>query len=123
MAHWSIFSVWESTKTRLTAYEKILLNQTNFDQTLPQAIRSQAQLATKDEYAFDFLELGEAHSERQLEQAILSRVEPFLQEMGGMFTFVGSQYRLGIGNQEYFIGPAPLPPSPQMPRCCRTQNR
>jgi predicted nuclease of restriction endonuclease-like (RecB) superfamily len=29
-----------------------------------------------DEYTFDFLELGNAHSERQLEQAILSRVEP-----------------------------------------------
>ena len=33
----------------------------------------------------------------------MAKVEPFLQEMGGMFTFVGSQYRLEVGNKEYFI--------------------
>ncbi len=84
-------------------YEKTLLNQTNFEQILPEEIRNQAKLAVKDEYTFDFLELADEHSERQLEQAILARVEPFLQEMGGMFTFVGSQYRLEVGDEEYFI--------------------
>jgi predicted nuclease of restriction endonuclease-like (RecB) superfamily len=84
-------------------YQKTLLNQTNFDHTLTPEISQQAKLAIKDEYTFDFLELGDAHSERQLEQAILSRVEPFLQEMGGMFTFVGSQYRLTVAGQEYFL--------------------
>jgi predicted nuclease of restriction endonuclease-like (RecB) superfamily len=84
-------------------YQKTLLNQTNFDNTLTPEITHQAKLAIKDEYTFDFLELGDAHSERQLEQAILSRVEPFLQEMGGMFTFVGSQYRLTVAGQEYFL--------------------
>lgn len=84
-------------------YEKTLLNQTNFEQILPEKIRIQAKLAVKDEYTFDFLELADEHSERQLEQAILVRVEPFLQEMGGMFTFVGSQYRLEVGDREYFI--------------------
>lgn len=84
-------------------YEKTLLSQTNFEQVLPEEIQRQLKLAVKDEYAFDFLELGDMHSERQLEQAILSRVEPFLREMGGMFTFVGSQYRLEVGDKEYFI--------------------
>ncbi len=84
-------------------YQKTLLNQTNFDSTLTPEISKPAKLAIKDEYTFDFLELGDAHSERQLEQAILSRVEPFLQEMGGMFTFVGSQYRLTVAGQEYFL--------------------
>ncbi|MBH8553486.1 DUF1016 family protein [Nostocaceae cyanobacterium CENA357] len=84
-------------------YEKTLLNQTNFDKTVPAEIRNQLKLAVKDEYTFDFLELADEHSERQLEQAILARVEPFLQEMGGRFTFVGSQYRLEVGDKEYFI--------------------
>jgi predicted nuclease of restriction endonuclease-like (RecB) superfamily len=66
-------------------YEKTLLGQTNFDQTLPEDIRNQAKLAVKDEYTFDFLELGDEHSERQLEMAILTKVEPFLREMGGCF--------------------------------------
>ncbi len=85
------------------SYEKTLLNQTNFDQTVDDNILQQAKLAVKDEYTFDFLELGDEHSERQLEQAILAKVEPFLQEMGGMFTFIGSQYRLEISGKEYFI--------------------
>jgi predicted nuclease of restriction endonuclease-like (RecB) superfamily len=84
-------------------YEKTLLNQTNFDVTLSDDIRDRAKLAIKDEYTFDFLELGDEHSERQLETAILAQVEPFLREMGGMFAFVGSQYRLEVGDDEYFI--------------------
>ncbi len=84
-------------------YEKTLLNQTNFDQTVPAEIRNQLKLAVKDEYTFDFLELADEHSERQLEEAILARVEPFLQEMGGIFAFIGSQYRLEINDEEYFI--------------------
>src|SRR3989338_8839757 len=38
-------------------YEKMLLNQTNFNKTLSKEIRNQAKLAVKDEYTFDFLEL------------------------------------------------------------------
>lgn len=84
-------------------YEKTLLNQTNFDQTLPAEIMNQAKLAVKDEYIFDFLELGDEHSERQLEQAILLKLENFLKEMGGLFAFIGSQHRLEIAGKEYLI--------------------
>jgi YhcG PDDEXK nuclease domain len=66
-------------------YEKTMLGQTNFEETLPEEIRGQATLAVKDEYTFDFLELGDEHGERQLETAILGRIEPFLREIGGVF--------------------------------------
>jgi len=85
------------------SYQKTLLNQTNFDNTLPKAMVQQAKLAVKDEYTFDFLELGDEHSEQQLEKAILSKMESFLREMGGLFTFAGSQYRLEIDGKEFFI--------------------
>lgn len=85
------------------SYEKTLLNQTNFSETLPDTLQDQAKLAVRDEYVFDFLELSEQHSEYELEQAILNRVDTFLRQMGGMFAFLGSQYRLEIGNQEFFI--------------------
>lgn len=84
-------------------YEKTLLGQTNFDRTLPASIKDQAKLAVRDEYTFDFLELAEEHSERELERAIIARIEQFLREMGGMFTFMGSQYRLEIEGDEFFI--------------------
>ena len=41
------------------SYEKYLLNQTNFDRAVPEKYRLQAKLAVKDEFTFDFLELGE----------------------------------------------------------------
>jgi len=85
------------------SYEKTLLNQTNFDKNLPEEVINQAKLAVKDEYIFDFLELGEEHDERELERAVLIKIEKFLREMGGVFTFIGSQYRLEIGEKEYFI--------------------
>lgn len=85
------------------AYEKTLMGQTNFDKAVPARIRVQAKLAVRDEYTFDFLELGEEHSERELERAIIGKVETLLKEMGGRFAFLGSQYRLDIGGEEYFI--------------------
>jgi len=85
------------------SYEKSVLGQTNFDQTLTPALRAQAKLAIKDEYAFDFLDLGERHSERELERALIGRIEDFLRAMGGMFSFMGSQYRLEVEDKEYFI--------------------
>jgi predicted nuclease of restriction endonuclease-like (RecB) superfamily len=84
-------------------YEKSLLGQTNFDQALTPELRAQAKLAVKDEYTFDFLDLGEEHSERELERALIARIEEFLRAMGGMFAFMGSQYRLEVDGDEYFI--------------------
>lgn len=85
------------------SYEKSLLGQTNFDRTLTPALRAQAKLAVKDEYVFDFLELGEQHSEHELERALIARIEDFLRAMGGMFAFMGSQYRLEVDGREFFI--------------------
>ena len=84
-------------------YEKTLLSQTNFDQTVSEDIRAHAKLAMKDEYTFDFLELADEYNERQLEHALLARIEAFLCEMGGMFTFLGSQYHLTVSDKEYFV--------------------
>lgn len=84
-------------------YKKTLLNQTNFETTLPAEIQSQAKLAIKDKYTFDFLGLGDRHLEKELEKEILLKLEAFLREMGGMFTFIGSQYRIQVEDEEYFI--------------------
>jgi predicted nuclease of restriction endonuclease-like (RecB) superfamily len=84
-------------------YEKYLLNQTNFEQTLPENIKNQAHLAVKDEYTFDFLNLAEEHSESQLENALVQNVRNFLLEIGHQFAFIGNQYKLQVGEKEYFI--------------------
>ncbi len=85
------------------SYEKFLLNQTNFDNTVAEKYRNQAKLAVKDEYNFDFLELGEQHSERELEVGLINKIREFLIQMGTDFTFVGNQYKLVVDDEEYFI--------------------
>lgn len=85
------------------SYEKSLLGQTNFDRALTPELRAHARLAVRDEYTFDFLELGDEHGERELERAIIARVGDFLRALGGLFAFVGSQFRLEVDGDEYFI--------------------
>jgi predicted nuclease of restriction endonuclease-like (RecB) superfamily len=84
-------------------YEKVLLGQTNFDVTLPVDIKDKAKFLVKDEYTFDFLALGDNFSERSLEDGLIAKIEAFLREMGGVFAFIGRQYRLEIDGVEYFI--------------------
>ena len=57
----------------------------------------------KDPYNFDFLSLTDATQERDLERALLERIKEFLLELGIGFAFVGSQYRLDVEGDEYFL--------------------
>jgi len=84
-------------------YEKYLLNQTNFDKTLPVEYVNQAKLAVKDDYIFDFMELEEQHTEKELEKAIVENIKNFLSEMGGNFAFMGNQYHLKVGEKDFYI--------------------
>ena len=84
-------------------YEKYLINQTNFDETLPEKYVNQAKLAVKDEYIFDIMELSEQHSERELERALVDNIKDFLGEMGGNFAFMGNQYHLNVDGNDFYI--------------------
>ena len=82
-------------------YEKYLLNQTNFDLTLPVEQRVQAKLAVKDEYTF--AELSPEYSEHELEMQLVNNIRAFLIEMGGDYAFIGNQYHLMAGNRDLYI--------------------
>lgn len=84
-------------------YEKYLLNQTNFDMTLPEERRIRAKLAIKDEYTFDFAELSPEYSEHELEMQLVNNIRAFLIEMGGDFAFIGNQYHLVVGSRDLYI--------------------
>ena len=83
--------------------EKFLINQTNFENTLPTEMQPAASILVKDEYTFDFLELNEPHTEKELESALIQKVREFLIQMGSDFTFMGNQYKLSVDGEEYFI--------------------
>ncbi|NME69563.1 PDDEXK nuclease domain-containing protein [Flammeovirga aprica] len=85
------------------AFKNFLTDQTNFDKTLEEKYKHQAKLAVKDKYTFDFLEISEDYSERELELGLIRNVRKFLMEMGGDFAFMGNQYRLQVGEEEFFI--------------------
>jgi hypothetical protein len=59
--------------------------------------------AIKDPYVLEFLNLKDEYSESQLEEALIHRLEDFLLELGGDFTFVGRQRRLRIGESWFRV--------------------
>lgn len=76
---------------------------TNFERTLPAVQSDLAQQILKDPYNFDFLSLGEEAHERDLEQGLLSHIRNFLLELGVGFAFMGSQYHLEVGGEDFYI--------------------
>jgi predicted nuclease of restriction endonuclease-like (RecB) superfamily len=76
---------------------------TNFQRTLPELDSDLANQLIKDPYNFDFLTLSEGVKERELERALVERIRDFLLELGIGFAFVGSQYRLEVEGDEYFV--------------------
>lgn len=76
---------------------------TNFAQTLPAPQSDLAQQLLKDPYNFDFLTLGKDAHERDLEGGLLGHIRQFLLEFGAGFAFVGSQYHLEVGGQDFYL--------------------
>lgn len=74
---------------------------TNFKATLPSAQSDLAQQLIKDPYNFDFLTLGSAAQERDLEKGLLIHLRQFLVELGVGFAFVGSQVPLEVGGEHF----------------------
>jgi predicted nuclease of restriction endonuclease-like (RecB) superfamily len=56
----------------------------------------------KDPYIFEFLQLPESHSEKDFEKAIVHNLQKFILEVGKGFTYMGNQYRLQVGNKDYY---------------------
>ena len=59
--------------------------------------------AFKDNYVLEFLGLPETHSENDLQTAVVRHMKAFILELGKDFLFVGEQYRLQVGNQDFYI--------------------
>ena len=75
----------------------------NFAAQLPAPQSDLAQQMLKDPFIFDFLTLTEPFQERELETELIRHLEKFLLELGQGFAFVGRQYRLAVGDEDYYI--------------------
>ncbi|MDT3402370.1 PDDEXK nuclease domain-containing protein [Mucilaginibacter terrae] len=76
---------------------------TNFSATLDSMQNDLAQEVFKDPYKFDFLSIATLHSERDLENGLVSQMTKLLMELGRGFSYVGRQYPLTVGGENFFI--------------------
>jgi predicted nuclease of restriction endonuclease-like (RecB) superfamily len=76
---------------------------TNFRATMAPPRSDLAQQTLKDPYVFDFLSLGPEAQERDLERGLLQHVRDFLLELGVGFAFVGSQVKLVVDGEDFFL--------------------
>lgn len=98
---WSRSTLEVNLKNRLHERQGQAIS--NFPKRLPAGEALMAQEALKDPYLFDFLGLGADAHERDIEDALVRHVTRFLLELGAGFAFVGRQFRLEVGGDEFFI--------------------
>ncbi len=77
--------------------------QTNFKKILPAHQSELAEQAIKDPYIFDFLNISKEHKEKELENKLIEHITKFLMELGAGFAFVGRQYHLPVGGDDFYI--------------------
>jgi len=75
----------------------------NFKEKLPTTHSDLAIQTLKDPYSFDFLTLTEKYNERELEDALVDNITKFLLELGAGFSYIGRQYKLEVGRDEFYI--------------------
>jgi predicted nuclease of restriction endonuclease-like (RecB) superfamily len=59
--------------------------------------------ALRDSYVLEFLDVPENHKEKELRKAIVANIRDFILEFGKDFTFVGEEYRIQVGNKDFYI--------------------
>ena len=87
------------------AFERALKDKKthNFALALPEQLAEQADEMIKSSYNLEFLGIGRAMKERELEDRLISHLQRFILELGYGFCFIGRQYRLALGSKEYFV--------------------
>ncbi len=90
---------------KANAYEYYLTKPTqhNFETALPEHFLEQAQESIKSVYSLDFLDINKPVLERDLEKAMVEKVKRLMLELGYGFCFIGNQYRLSLGDKDYYI--------------------
>ncbi len=83
-------------------FERVILNPVKVSAALTQT-HPDALNVFKDSYVVDFLNLPQAHSEADLHQGLLGKLKHFLLELGRDFCFVGSEFPVQVGKQDFAL--------------------
>jgi predicted nuclease of restriction endonuclease-like (RecB) superfamily len=76
---------------------------TNFDRALSSPQSELARDTLKNPYVFDFIEIRDDIIEREIESELVGNIAKTLLEFGTGFAFIGNQYHLTVGNEDYYI--------------------
>lgn len=100
---WSRSVLWHHIDTKLYKRQFQSSTAANFQLTLPPAQSDLVREVLKDPYNFDFLTLADDAQEKDLERGLLEHIREFLLELGVGFAFVGNQYHLKVGDEDFYI--------------------
>lgn len=83
-------------------YERTMLGNVKLSTALRE-IHPEALNTFKDSYVFDFLNLTEPHNEGDLQKGLIKQMKNFILELGKDFLFVEEEYKVQVGNSDFFI--------------------
>jgi predicted nuclease of restriction endonuclease-like (RecB) superfamily len=100
---WSRNILVMQIESRLYERQAVSEKTDNFESQLPPLQSDLVRQALKDPYIFDFLSLSDDAQEREIEKGLTDHITRFLLELGAGFSFVGRQYHLEIGDEDFYI--------------------
>ena len=100
---WSHSVLTHQIESGLYERQAIAEKISNFENRLP-ATQSELAIQTmKDPYIFDFIPFKEDMLEKDIEQALVKDITALLLELGTGFAFLGNQYHLNVGGDDFYI--------------------
>lgn len=100
---WSRNVLVHQIETNLYGRQVLADKTTNFKSIMPAAQSDLANETLKDPYIFDFIAFREGLNERDIEGQLVQKITKFLLELGTGFAFIGNQYHLEVGDEDYYI--------------------
>lgn len=83
-------------------FERVMLGNSKLSAALRE-IHPELNNSFKDSYVFEFLNLSESHSESDLQKGLIRQLKNFILELGKDFLFIGKEYKVQVGNSDFYI--------------------
>lgn len=83
-------------------YERMMLGSVQTS-TMAKVVHPEISNTFRDKYILEFLGLSDIHSENALQKGLIKQMKKFILELGKDFLFVGEQYRIQVGNSDFYI--------------------
>ncbi len=100
---WSRNVLIHQIESNLHGRQNVVEKTTNYGSVLDKPNSKLAIETLKDPYIFDFIAFEETMKERDIEKQLVKKITSFLLELGAGFAFIGNQYHLNVGNDDFYL--------------------